>query len=59
MTSGEIDGTVEEVGFRSTRIRTFRNSVMYVPNGKIADAVVDNHGLRQYRRFFHHADHHL
>lgn len=52
VTSGEIDGTVEEVGFRSTRIRTFRNSLMYVPNGKIADAVVDNHGLRQYRRFF-------
>jgi MscS family membrane protein len=51
VTSGEIDGTVEEVGFRSTRIRTFRNSLMYVPNGKIADAVVDNHGLRQYRRF--------
>jgi MscS family membrane protein len=24
---------------------------MYVPNGKIADSVVDNHGLRQYRRF--------
>ncbi|GMQ28280.1 mechanosensitive ion channel family protein [Algoriphagus confluentis] len=52
VTSGDIDGTVEEVGFRSTRIRTFRNSVMYVPNGKIADSVVDNHGLRKYRRFF-------
>jgi MscS family membrane protein len=51
ITSGEIDGTVEEVGFRSTRVRTFRSSVMYVPNGKIADSVVDNHGLRQYRRF--------
>jgi len=51
VTSGEIDGVIEEVGFRSTRIRTHRNSVMYVPNGKIADAVVDNHGLRQYRRF--------
>lgn len=51
VTSGDIDGTVEEVGFRSSRIRTFRNSVMYVPNGKIADSVVDNHGLRQYRRF--------
>lgn len=51
ITSGEIDGTVEEVGFRSSRIRTPRNSVMYVPNGKIADSVVDNHGLRQYRRF--------
>ncbi len=51
VTSGEIDGIIEEVGFRSTRIRTHRNSLMYVPNGKIADAVVDNHGLRQYRRF--------
>ncbi|AHM60026.1 small-conductance mechanosensitive channel [Flammeovirgaceae bacterium 311] len=51
VTSGEIDGTVEEVGFRSTRIRTFRNSVTYVPNAKLADVVVDNHGLRQYRRF--------
>jgi len=52
VTSGEIDGTVEEVGFRSTRIRTFRNSVTYVPNGKLADLVIDNHGLRQYRRFY-------
>jgi MscS family membrane protein len=51
ITSGEVDGTVEEVGFRSTRVRTFRNSVMYIPNGKIADATIDNHGLRQYRRF--------
>lgn len=52
VTSGDIDGTVEEVGFRSTRVRTFRNSVVYVPNGKIADATIDNHGLRNYRRFY-------
>ena len=52
ITSGEIDGTVEEVGFRATRIRTFRNSVTYVPNGMIADKTVDNHGLRRYRRFY-------
>ncbi len=52
ITSGDIDGTVEEVGFRSSRIRTFRNSVMYVPNSKLADSTVDNHGLRQYRRFY-------
>jgi len=52
ITSGDVDGTVEEVGFRSTRIRTFRDSVMYIPNGKIADATIDNHGLRQYRRFY-------
>lgn len=52
ITSGDLDGTVEEVGFRSTRIRTFRNSLTYVPNGKLADSTIDNHGLRQYRRFF-------
>ncbi len=52
ITSGEIDGTVEEVGFRATRIRTFRNSVTYVPNARIVDSMVDNHGLRQYRRFY-------
>jgi MscS family membrane protein len=52
ITSGDIDGSVEEVGFRSTRIRTFRNSLMYVPNGKLADAMIDNHGLRVYRRYY-------
>ncbi|MFY0598355.1 MAG: mechanosensitive ion channel family protein [Cyclobacteriaceae bacterium] len=52
VTSGEIDGTVEEVGFRSSRIRTFRNSLMYVPNGRMADSTIDNHGLRKYRRFY-------
>jgi len=52
ITSGEIDGSVEEVGFRSSRIRTFRNSLMYVPNSKLADSTIDNHGMRQYRRFY-------
>lgn len=51
ITSGDVDGTVEEVGFRSTRVRTFRNSVISVPNGALADRMVDNHGLRAYRRF--------
>lgn len=54
ITSGDIDGTVEEVGFRSTRVRTFRNSLTYVPNGKLADTTIDNHGLRVYRRFYMH-----
>lgn len=52
VTSGDIDGTVEEVGFRSSRVRTFRNSLVYVPNGHLADSTIDNHGLRTYRRFF-------
>lgn len=52
ITASDLSGTVEEVGIRSTRIRTFSNSVVYVPNGKLADSVIDNHGLRQYRRFY-------
>lgn len=52
ITSGDIDGTVEEVGFRATRVRSFRNSLTYVPNGVIADRTVDNHGMRKYRRFY-------
>lgn len=44
-------GTVEEVGFRSTRVRTPGNSVVSVPNGKVVDMVIDNLGMRVYRRF--------
>lgn len=47
----KIDGDIEEVGFRSTRIRTFHNSLIYVPNGKLADMTIDNYGERKYRRY--------
>lgn len=47
-----VDGTVEEVGFRSTRIRTFYNSVVVMPNAKLADSKVDNYGKRELRRCF-------
>ncbi|GAB4409928.1 MAG: hypothetical protein OHK0053_36760 [Microscillaceae bacterium] len=46
-----IDGEVEEIGVRSTRIRTFYNSVLHVPNGKMADMTIDNLGMRVYRRY--------
>lgn len=49
--SDKIDGSVEEVGFRSTRVRTFADSVVSVPNGKLADAAVDNFGHRRMRRY--------
>jgi len=48
---GGVEGTVEEVGFRSTRVRTFYDSLVSVPNGEIASAVVDNLGKRRRRRF--------
>lgn len=48
--TSNVEGTVEEVGFRSTRIRTFYNSLVSVPNSKLADAEIDNLGMRKYRR---------
>ncbi|MEY2958178.1 MAG: hypothetical protein RLZZ01_746 [Actinomycetota bacterium] len=46
-----IEGTVEAVGFRSTRIRTFYNSQVTVPNGRLVDTGVDNMGRREWRRY--------
>lgn len=47
----KIDGLVEEIGFRSTRIRSFDDSLIYIPNGRLADMTIDNYGLRKFRRF--------
>lgn len=47
---GSAEGIVEEVGFRSTRIRTFYNSLVSVPNSNVSTASIDNYGLREYRR---------
>ncbi len=44
------EGVVVEVGFRSTRVRTFYDSILTVPNARLMDAVVDNYGARRYRR---------
>lgn len=47
---GDHEGSVEQLGFRSTRIRTFYNSVVTVPNSQFITATVDNMGERRYRR---------
>lgn len=49
--TGGVEGSVEEVGFRSTRIRTFYDSVITVPNSNLTNQPIDNYGRRQYRRF--------
>ncbi len=45
-----VDGSVESVGIRSTRVRTFYNSLITVPNNELINATIDNYGLRRYRR---------
>ena len=47
---GKIEGTVEEVGFRSTRVRTFYNSLISFPNAMLIRHEVDNLGVREWRR---------
>jgi MscS family membrane protein len=44
------EGTVEDVGFRSTRIRTLDNSLISIPNNAVVNATVENLTLRAMRR---------
>lgn len=47
---GGIEGNVEKIGFRSTRIRTAEKSYVTVPNKKLVDSELDNLSLRIQRR---------
>ena len=47
---GEVEGNVEKIGFRSTRIRTLEKSFVTVPNKKLVDTEVDNLTNREIRR---------
>ena len=46
-----LEGTIEEVGFRSTRIRTPHQSLVSLPNNVLANMAIDNYGMRGSRRF--------
>ena len=45
---GGHDGAIEEVGFRSTRIRTLDGHLVTVPNGELANQMIQNIGKRPY-----------
>ncbi|HNY64635.1 MAG TPA: mechanosensitive ion channel family protein [Deltaproteobacteria bacterium] len=45
------DGVVEELGFRSTRIRTATGSLVSIPNEKIINTLVENIGRKPYVRW--------
>lgn len=45
-----IEGTVESIGFRSTRIRTAESTLVTVPNKKMVDAELDNLTRRAKRK---------
>lgn len=47
---GSAEGKVEEIGFRSTRIRTWDDSIVSIPNSTVASANINNMGMRRCRR---------
>ena len=46
VTIGKADGTVEDIGLRSTRIRTLARTVISLPNGQVANADLENISMR-------------
>lgn len=47
---GDHEGTIEEVGLRVTRIRTFENSLITVPNSSLTTTPIENWSRMRKRR---------
>lgn len=43
---GEVLGTIEDIGIRSTRIRTLERTVMTIPNGDFSSERIENYSKR-------------
>jgi MscS family membrane protein len=54
--AGEYTGTVEDIGLRSTRIRTLGRSVVSVPNGQLITMSLENFSRRD-KFLLHHRIH--
>ncbi len=49
---GELQGTVEDLGLRSTRVRTVERTLVTIPNAQLADSRVENLSRRDRMRLF-------
>ncbi|MBI9012816.1 MAG: mechanosensitive ion channel family protein [Clostridiales bacterium] len=47
---GDVEGTVEDINIRSTKIRKFDKSIVTVPNSRVADSNIINFSKREIRR---------
>lgn len=50
---GTQSGTVEDIGLRSTALRTDARTVLTVPNGQLSAMNVENFGMREKSYFYH------
>ncbi len=49
----DIEGMVEYIGFRATRVRTFDKRVRYIPNAIFSSIILENPSRMSHRRFQH------
>ncbi len=49
---GDQVGTVEEIGLRSTRVRTLDRTVVSIPNGEFANLPLENYAVRDRMRLW-------
>ncbi len=49
---GQITGTVEKIGIRSTRIRTLDRTLVTIPNGAFSSDTIENYAFRDKFRFY-------
>ncbi len=49
--AGQV-GTVEDIGMRSTRIRTLDRTVVTVPNAEFSNLHIENYAMRDFIRFY-------
>lgn len=52
LVDGVVEGTVEDVGFRSTKVRRFDKAPVHVPNSQLSDAAVTNFSRMTHRRIY-------
>lgn len=48
--TSDLEGTIEDINFRSTRIRTFEHALVTVPNSNLINAPIINFTKREMRR---------
>ena len=48
---GAETGTIEEIGLRTTRLRTLSNTLIAIPNGRLANEPIDNISARKMIRY--------
>lgn len=49
---GDITGTIENIGIRSTRIRTLDRTLVTIPNGTFSSDTIENYAFRDKFKFY-------